>query len=596
VVLRGTEFVAVAEPRQMPKMSAPPMPVDDGGTRSAAAAPAMPAPAMPAPPMPAPPMPSAPTASGNEPPSAPVEVRAYPKVEHPETVTVNDTFFVGIGLGATVMPGQIDTGPMVLAAPVGATSITVDIQIVAEGFTAPNGWRHDLMVSVANPYAAMLAVPLIPEPFEPAPNGPPVKVRAITVHYAYDGVTRGSITRHLAVLPRGALLPPPDSRGISLLAAQPAVPSITMAPATAVPDIELNIARADGNGARGKFLVTMRNAHGIPVPDALPPIDLGDDPSTFAKKIIDSMPMYDGKEGLLSLQVGSHGKRIASKLPAAFWQLLRDVHATVGDTRPVTLQLNSADPYVPWELATVNPPLDPSRVGILAAQVSMGRWILGDAEVPATPRSSLDVRSFAVMAGMYKSAESGLKKLPNAEAEVDELEATYDDPRVTRYDCSVPALTSLLTASIGGGAQLVHFAGHGQVDPTRPGDAALYLSDGTPLDASLFRATPLGEKHAPFMFLNACMVGTAGTMLGDYDGFPGNCLAGNFTGLVAPIWAVNDVIARWIAAEFYREALAATPRPVAEILRDLRQQFATHANASSYLAYVFYGNPYLTFS
>jgi CHAT domain-containing protein len=143
---------------------------------------------------------------------------------------------------------------------------------------------------------------------------------------------------------------------------------------------------------------------------------------------------------------------------------------------------------------------------------------------------------------------------------------------------------------------LVHFAGHGQVDPTRPGDAALYLSDGTPLDASLFRATPLGEKHAPFMFLNACMVGTAGTMLGDYDGFPGNCLAGNFTGLVAPIWAVNDVIARWIATEFYREALAATPRPVAEILRDLRQQFATHANASSYLAYVYYGNPYLTFS
>ncbi|MFY7949156.1 MAG: hypothetical protein ACOVRP_08075, partial [Gemmatimonas sp.] len=344
---------------------------------------------------------------------------ASPKVEHPETVTVGDAFNLGIGLGATVMAGQVDTGAMVLAAPAGATSITVDIQIVAEGFTAPNGWRHDLTVSVADPYAAMLIVPLVPEPFVPAPTGAPVKVRAITVHYAYDGVTRGSITRHLAVLPDGGLLPPPDSRGISLLAAQPAVPSITMAPATAIPDIEVNIARADSNGVRGKFLVTLRNAHALPVPDEAPVIDLGDDPSTFAKKIIDSMPMYDGKDGLLGLQVGSHGKRIASKLPAAFWQLLREVHTKVGGTRPVTLQLNSADPYVPWELATVNPPLDPSRVGILAAQVSMGRWILGDAEVPATPRSSLDVRSFAVMAGMYKSAESGLKKLPNAEAEVD---------------------------------------------------------------------------------------------------------------------------------------------------------------------------------
>jgi hypothetical protein len=92
------------------------------------------------------------------------------------------------------------------------------------------------------------------------------------------------------------------------------------------------------------------------------------------------------------------------------------------------------------------------------------------------------------------------------------------------------------------------------------------------------------------------MVGTAGEMLGDYGGFPGNCLAGNFSGLVAPLWAVNDVVAKWVALEFYRHALSDTPRPVAEILRDIRGAFAQQPQASSYLAYVYYGNPHLTFA
>ena len=604
VVLRGAEFVAVSEPKQFPKTAAPEMPVGSesgGSSRSAAEGDRSPRPSMTAPPSgaaPAPPplakrpaaSPGMPTRQNAEPASeaAPVEVTAYPRVEHPEQVTVGVAFDFIIGLGSTVMAGQTDAGPMVLTAPTGATSLAVDIQVVADGFQAPNGWRHVLHVAVADPFSAAVTLSLVPDL-----QDTPIKARAITVHYAYDGVTRGSITRYLAVAMPGVVMPAADSRGIDLLQHQPAAPSINVSASTHVPDIELNIAKADGNEASGTFLCTMRNAHGIPVPDAGIPIDLGNDPRTFARQLIDEMPRNDGGE-LLQFMVEGSGDLIARQLPAEFWQMLRDVHAVVGDARAITLQLNSADPYVPWELALVDPPLDPTRVPILGAQVSMGRWILGNGAVASPPRTSLQVRSFAVMAGMYMAATSGLKKLPKAEEEITELETAYRDRGAIRYDCTAPALNSLLSAAVGGGAQLVHFAGHGQVDPLRPGDAALFLSNGSAINPMLFRRTPLGRNNAPFMFLNACMVGVGGEMLGDYGGFPGNCLAGNFTGFIAPLWAVNDVIAKWVALEFYRQAMATPSRPVAEIMRDVRQAYAQHPNASSYLAYVYYGNPFLT--
>ncbi len=600
VVLRGTEFVAVAEPRPIATTTAPDMPLGSelGGTRRSAdagdrsprpiAAPPPPSAAAPAP---APPPPDH-EAAGALPPdsAAAVEVKAYPRVEHPEQVTVAVPFDLTIGLGSTVMAGQTDTGPMVLTAPSGATTLPVDIQVVADGFQAVNGWRHVLNVSVADPFSAAVTVSLIPDM-----QDTPIKARAITVHYAYDGVTRGSMTRYLAVVMPGIVMPPADARGLDLLQNQPATPFINVTASAAVPDVELNIAKADGNVARGTFLCTMRNAHGIPVPDAAIPIDLGSDARTFARQLIDEMPRNDGGE-LLQFMVEGSGDLIAKQLPPEFWQMLRDVHAVVGDSRALTLQLNSADPYVPWELALVDPPLDPTRVPILAAQVSMGRWILGDAAVASPPRTSLHVSSFAVMAGMYMAATSGLKKLPKAEEEITELETAYKTRGAIRYDCTAPALSALLSASVGGGAQLVHFAGHGQVDPLRPGDAALFLSNGTAINPMLFRRTPLGRNNAPFMFLNACMVGVGGEMLGDYGGFPGNCLAGNFTGFIAPLWAVNDVIAKWVALTFYQEAMATPSRPVAEIMRDVRQAYAEHPNASSYLAYVYYGNPFLTLS
>jgi hypothetical protein len=332
----------------------------------------------------------------------------------------------------------------------------------------------------------------------------------------------------------------------------------------------------------------MRNAHGIPVPDAGLPLSLGDDAKSFAKKIIDDMRLYSNDDLLQNLLDG-HGARIAGKLPGEFWDMVAEVAKKVSG-RPVTLQLNSADPYVPWELALVKNPIDASRPTILAAQTAMGRWILGSSDVAAPPRGEVRVTAMAAMAGQY-SVVDGLRPLPAAIEEVAELKKTYGAIPVT---CDSASIKALLGGAIGGGVQAVHFAGHGQVDPSRPGDAAIYIDKGKPLTPTFFRYSKLGHDHAPFIFFNACMVGTAGELLGDFGGFPGECLSGGFSALVAPLWAVDDAVAKWMALSFYESALAKEPRPVAEILQDLRASYDSDAPASSYLAYVYYGNPRLT--
>jgi len=585
VVLRGTEFVGIAQP-DVPgtnKGVNAPNPVGFGDTRSTAA-----------------PAVAARSSVGAEHAhDGQATVQAYPNVLSPDYVTVAEPFEVVIGLGPAPMAGELASGRIELRAAPDESTIDVDVQVVAEGFGAPGGWSRVLRVTITDPFAARVTVGLVAE-LQDVDTRP----TTITVHYAVGGVTRGSLVRRIVVLRSGVAGPafpgtagtalPPNEHGTDWLATQPAPPAMTVVASTTVPDIEVNLAKPDGNAAGGLFYCTLRNAHGLPVPDAPLPVNLGSDARTFAKLILDEMPRYDGMP-LLEYAVKGHGATIAEKLPKEFWSLLRAVATKIGDGQVVTLQFNSADAYVPWELALVDPPIYADRVPLLAAQTTMGRWILGESAVASPPRAVLHVRSFALMAGMYKAARTGMMKLPKAEEEVQELEATYaGSRRALAYTCDGAGLTALLGGSIGGGAQLVHFAGHGQVDPARPGDAAIYLNDGLAISPVLFRKTALGSVHSPLLFLNACMVGTAGEMLGDFGGFPGNCLAGNFTGLVAPLWAVNDEIAKWMALEFYRDAMASPPRSVAAILRDLRSTFASRPQSSSYLAYVYYGNPYLT--
>jgi len=183
--------------------------------------------------------------------------------------------------------------------------------------------------------------------------------------------------------------------------------------------------------------------------------------------------------------------------------------------------------------------------------------------------------------------------------EAEALAASYG---ALRLDGEARSMRLLLDGTLHpfGAAEAIHFAGHGDFDSTRPESSALFLEDGTPLRATQFRAARYGGALQPLIFLNACMLGIGGEMLGDMAGFPGNSLRGGFGGVLGALWEIDDAAASDVALEFWLRALPEPPaigEPVGAILRDLRAKYvpeAVPAPEATYLAYVFYGHPRLT--
>jgi CHAT domain-containing protein len=117
----------------------------------------------------------------------------------------------------------------------------------------------------------------------------------------------------------------------------------------------------------------------------------------------------------------------------------------------------------------------------------------------------------------------------------------------------------------------------------------LVLVDGSTLDPFQIKGSQLSQ--APFVFLNACQVGSANKMLGDYAGLAEAFLYAGASGVVAPLWSVKDRLAREIALRFYEGSFAGLAP--AEILRRERATFREEdENASATpLSYLFYGHP-----
>jgi hypothetical protein len=435
------------------------------------------------------------------------------------------------------------------------------------------------------------------------------------VHFIIDGVMRGAAARAIVVLRDASVhVPETDPRGMSRTDAPPTRPLHARAPgadeqgddaSASRTDIEIVIAKPDRNPTSGRFTVALRTPHDVDVPDDLPPIDLGKDPQTFAKTIIDEMLRHDRTPFADTLMRGI-GVNVARQLSQQFWAAFDAVARHVRDTlgRVPTVLLLASENLVPWELAALPSPLYPDLPPYLAAQTSLGRWILDAGAVPLPPATTVPVKRMAALAGHYP-AESGLQPLPHAVEEAQELEKRFG--AVTSF-ATADAVASLLDAALkhgltSGGAEVIHFAGHGEVDPRNPGSGGLFLENGMPIHPMLFASTLLGERHQPFLFLNACMVGAGGEMLGDAAGFPGQCLGGGFRGMVAPLWAVRDTVAREVALDFYDAAFGGDgrpARPLGEVLREIRGRYAASLQQKkpvpTYLAYVLYGHPGLVLS
>jgi len=374
-----------------------------------------------------------------------------------------------------------------------------------------------------------------------------------------------------------------------------------------VPDLTIEITKPDRNASSGQYSCRFYSPHALVTPRGPFPMDLGQDAKTFAKAIAEEMRVFADSE-LLGKTLEGIGRLVAQCLPAEVFDALEEVAADAGESPPAVL-IVSAEPYVPWELAWLDEPLDATRPSYLGAQALVGRWLRDArattmpgldsvAQRPAThPLAKITVRHIATMAAWYKP-ESGLCRLRNAELEAQAIVSTYG---AIALDGNAQSMRRLLDANLVpiGAADALHFAGHGDFDPTQPDASALFLEDGTPLRSTQFRAARYGGALQPLLFLNACMLGVGGQLLGDMAGFPGSALRGGFGGVLGALWEIDDAVAHEVALEFWRRALPPWPRrgePIGAILRDLRARYVCDTASvpeATYLAYVFYGHPRL---
>lgn len=560
------------------------------------------------------PGPAAPAVTPSAPATGQQNVSAWPRISAPSYVPARKAFPVTVGLALTQQDG-VSGGPVVFHPPLGASSVDLEVSLIADGLEAPDGWSQTMTVAIADPSAAEVTFWLVGQ--DPL-GAEPVHLVTLEVRYSYGGAVCGTASRPLVIGQADAPnLDLPAAYGTPWLRQPATASAVTVQPDPDVADLTIEIFKPDGNPARGSYSCRLYSPH--PLACAMGPfrIELDDDAQSFAKMIVQQVRTYARSPAVDNL-LEAHGRLIADKLGPGVMAAVRETAAAVAPAQPAVLMV-SADPYVPWELAFVDPPLDAQRPSFLGAQVLLGRWlrerdssgqppgggvpaVAAPDRPPLQPPAHIEVKHMAVMAGMY-NATSGLRRLPEAESEAMTLQQTYD---AVPLAASLQAVKQLLDARLEykfqsiGGVETIHFAGHGEYDATNPDSAVLFLSDGMPLFASLFRSAKYGGKQSPFFFLNACMAGIGDQLLGDMGGFPGNCLKGGFGGVLGALWEVDDATAHQLAIEFWQRALpqpGVPAQPVGEILRDLRAKYVPDpaaAPATTYLAYVYYGHPRLT--
>jgi hypothetical protein len=458
---------------------------------------------------------------------------------------------------------------------------TLVVHVIADGFRLHDGesWRNELTVTRDKPYPTLVLH------LTPLPQDTPIRPRLLRANYSIGGQAIGFAARSVAVVENEEFADWP------LPGKQPQPGTIRIPSAADAPDLTINILRGD---AGGDLLWTLESPHhGIDLPDQRLKSNIGKEPEQFARQMVDLVNTREGKAGIYNYLLGI-AREITPKVPSRVWRALREAAARHPGEPPTVLIL-SEEAYVPWELAEMPKPLlDDSAPPFLAAQASIGRWVIrkrpGDEEADGTrerptlpPPRKLAVSAMAVVSGVYDDPD--FRPLEQAIQETAELESVYGAKKV---NADFGQVRRCFEGSPE--VEVLHFAVHGIYDP-KGVQHGLILTDKEVLHPLFVKGTDL--RRAPFVFLNACQVGSGHEILGDYAGLAEAFLYAGASGVIAPLWSVKDDIAKQIALDFYRE-IEGGGDP-ASFIRAKRARFkdSPETTSATYLAYQFFGHPRL---
>jgi hypothetical protein len=492
----------------------------------------------------------------------------YALVECPDVLVATEEFELVVGLASKPSPGVDSEGPM--AVPTTDYWLTIDVH--AEGFTLKHGetWRQSVKVTDEKPH------PRLPLHLTPKAQAEPYKPRTIKASYSIDGQVVGMATRFVVVTSPAtdidAVPAPPVSPGTDVM-----VPA-----ARTAPDLTARILIGEDDPDKAFWVLVSPWDGEVTIPADSYEHEIGD-AKAFLTSLVDDVSAAEGQTAPYEELLGV-GRRIANLIPDEFWSALHAVHEHLKATP--TLLFLSEEPYIPWELALLDEPLDadPAVPPFLGAQANVARWILGDkTPVQPPPRERL-VSAMAVVAGDYSNSD--WDELPEATREAKSLAGEY---KAMAVDADLRTVLELLKGNPK--VDLVHFAVHGQYDG-EVGRDGLIMVDGQILNGNKVLARPL---DGPFVFLNACQVGAGNKILAGAAGLAADFVNAGASGVVAPLWSVKDTIAREIAEEFYARVFGDPRVSPAVALRECRAKFRDDPAASpTYLAYQFFGGPNMT--
>lgn len=548
-------------------------------------------------PPPAPPPPPAnPPPPGAPPPpppdgaaGAPVPRVAYPRIDAPPAVVVEETFDVIIGVASRRDKTLSGTGGISLTGPV---DIDLLLTYDPESLSVADEPPRILHVTEEVPYPAVTLKVTARYGEDLSPE------RRIGAHFLINGEVRGIAWRDVLAVDSVAELATAQPR----TSREPQLLDLHTLLADEPPDLVLAVYRADV-AQRDVFVWSaFPRSSAIATPAAArPDADFGDAKTfaTTARRTVSTA----GNAGALYYWLVGTGKAIGRAVPDPIQDVIRAVAAEVGGTRAATALLLTEEVHVPWELAVLNPPLSTDHAPgspFLGAHVAIGRWLLTDGRPRPAMRQAVAVREAVVLTAEYAGV-TRWPSLPNAVREANELVESYPGTHL------VAPLFDDVMACLGGDppADLLHFALHGQFDPDGTDQGLVLLAakpDGTGFAPEYLQAQHVDSatlSRAPFVFLNACQVGALNEVLGDYAGLAVSFLRAGASGVLAPIWNVDDAVASAIAKEFYSSAYGESPLAVAEIVRRIRARYTESGARTSegvkatLVGYQVFGHPWL---
>lgn len=256
------------------------------------------------------------------------------------------------------------------------------------------------------------------------------------------------------------------------------------------------------------------------------------------------------------------------------------------------LFLLADEPFIPWELVHLKPPVGPrQKAPRFLGQLGLVRWQF--TPFPSSP--TLRARPGQVFAVCPDYADDALDQNDSREESTfltDSLGATS----VTATETKVRALLRRR-----GGFDLLHFTGHGQADAADIADARILLAGrkvGDAVVADYLSSTTVAENvrlsrrgdPGPLVVLNACQVGRAGDELTSLGGFARAFLEAGADAFVSCLWSVNQEPARVFVEAFYAQLLKG--RTVSEAALAARTAARDgDTRDATWLAYVVYARP-----